>query len=260
MQDSQHWREPVWIMSLANRKIWKPVGLIVPSGLPGSIMKLVAATALLEERLMNIDELLECGGTLHIQGQTFHCQHSHGNIAMREAIGLSCNLFFAQAAERLSMRRFLHYAREYQLHQPVEVGESVIFPHEISSQPSQSYVLGLNRNMRPNALQLARMAGLIGQRKIPNIQPHTWQLLQEGMRVAAVRGTAYELDPNNQWHMAAKTGTAQHGQTFQSWVIGYFPLESPRYAFCARSSAGTAKDSAVPLAHRFFFDHVKVFS
>jgi cell division protein FtsI/penicillin-binding protein 2 len=223
-------------------------------------MKLIAATALLEERLMNTEELLECRGTLHIQGQTFHCQHPHGKLALREAIGLSCNLFFAQAAERLSIQRFLQYARQYQLHLPVERGEPVIFPHEISSQASQSYVLGLNRNMRPNALQLTRMAGLIAQRNIPKIQPHTWQVLQDGMRLAAIRGTAYELDPNNQWHMAAKTGTAQHGQTFQSWVIGYFPLENPRYAFCARSSAGTAKDSAVPLAHRFFSAHAAWFN
>jgi cell division protein FtsI/penicillin-binding protein 2 len=247
------WREPVWLMSLPDGVLLQPAGLQPLYGMPGSLMKLVAATALLEERLIHPDDTLECRGSLRIQGQTFHCQHPHGALALREAIGLSCNLFFAQAAERLSTRRFLHYARQYRLHQPVQFGEPVIFPAESAgSQPSQPYVLGLNRNLQPNALQLLRLAGMIAQRAIPGIRPHTWQLLQEGMRLAAIRGTAFALDSDNRWHMAAKTGTTQHGQTFQSWVIGYFPLEKPRYAFCARALAGTAKDSAVPLAHRFF--------
>jgi penicillin-binding protein A len=253
------WSEPIWVMSLASENILGPSNTPVPAGMPGSLMKLVAATAILQEKLMLPDDALECRGTLHIQGQTFHCEHAHGKIAMREAIGLSCNLFFAQAAQRLSAQRFLQYARLFQLHEPLRLGDAVVFPNRIEKGlPSQSYVLGLNRNMRPSALQLVRMAGLIARRDIPGLRPHTWEMLQAGMQLAVKRGTASGLDPDNRLHMAAKTGTTQHGHAFQSWLIGFFPIENPQYAFCVRSPFGTAKGNAVPLARRFFATHIRV--
>lgn len=250
------WHEPVWVLSLADNHyhfpINSPTKQPIPHALPGSLMKLVAATALLEEKLLSPDQTLECRGSISLNGQSFHCQHPHGKRTLEEAIGLSCNVFFAQAVQRLSIRRFLQYAQLYRLHEPVLPGDKFMFPAEFANgHPAQAYALGLSRNMQPNALQLTRMAALIAHQKIPGLHANTWKSLQRGMRMAVTRGTAAELDPANRLHIAAKTGTTLHGNTFQSWLIGYFPLENPRYAFCARSTAGTAKESAVPLASRF---------
>jgi len=60
-----------------------------------------------------------------------------------------------------------------------------------------------------------------------------YQVVREGMRQAAEEGTArglnlYDVD------VAAKTGTAELGtdkDDVNSWVIGYFPYENPKYAF-----------------------------
>lgn len=247
------YQTPIWVYAFATNTFISPDHLTVPHALPGSLMKLVAAAALLEENLISPHTQLQCNGSIITHGQTFQCQHPHGTLSIQEAIGLSCNLFFTQAVEALSVRRFLQYAQRFQLHQPVTPTKApFIFPAELMSQePSQSYALGLNRNLQPNALQLARMARIIAQRQIQGFNPNTWRILQNGMRMATLRGTAHHLDPANRLHIAAKTGTTRHGHTFQSWLVGYFPFENPQYAFCLRAPVGTGKDSAVPLASRY---------
>lgn len=250
---------PIWWLPLQGAT-QTPRGPLLPEppmGLPGSIMKLIATTVLLEERLLSPNTAMDCRGSLRIGTQTFHCQHAHGPITLLEAIGLSCNLFFAQAAPLFSSRRFLQYAERFQLNQPAYGSEHFRFPRQgdALSGTSPAYALGLQRNLQPNAFQLLRLSALIAQRQVPDIAPSTWQLLQRGMRLAVQGGTAAELDPTQHLHIAAKTGTTQHGQAFESWLIGYFPFENPRYAFCARSGHGTAKEQAVPLAHQFLLAH-----
>jgi cell division protein FtsI/penicillin-binding protein 2 len=240
---------PVWWASLADGQVNGPSSSI-PHALPGSLMKLVATTALLEERLISPNDVFECRGTLMLNGLRYHCQHPHGKIALREAIGFSCNLFFVQASQSLSVNRFLDYAEQFRLHQSASPAARFAFPGNPQA-PCQSFVLGLTPGLQPNAIQLLRMAGLIARRSVPDIQPATWDLLQAGMRLAVTQGTARKLDPGNRYRIAAKTGTAPHGTTYQSWLIGYFPYDKPQYAFCVRSPAGTAMETAVPVARQF---------
>ncbi len=57
--------------------------------------------------------------------------------------------------------------------------------------------------------------------------------IQKGMRLAVTGGTAAGLSTPSV-NVAAKTGTAQTGvdnKSMNSWIIGFFPYEEPRYAF-----------------------------
>lgn len=244
---------PFWWSCMQDNVLHGPCHASAAFGMPGSLMKLVAASALLEERLISPNTQLECRGTLVLGKRKFHCQHAHGKIRMKEALGASCNIYFAQAAEVLSTRRFLQYAEAFQLNQPTQKGEGYIFPNKFAfNHASQLYVLGLSRTLQPNTSQLIRMTRHIARKDL-GFKPQTWQILQSGMRLAATRGTACKIDPANQLRVAAKTGTAPYGTTYQSWVVGYFPFDKPRYIFCTRSLAGTAKDVAVPQANRYLF-------
>lgn len=246
---------PFWWLCLKDNVLHGPSHAKAAFGLPGSLMKLVTATALMEERLISPDEKLECRGTLRLGGQTFRCQHAHGKIRLKEALAASCNIYFAQAAEVLSTRRFLQYAEAFQLNQPTGKGEGYLFPDRFAyNHPSQLYVLGLSRNLQPNTSQLIRMTRHISRKDL-GFKAQTWQVLQGGMRLAATQGTARKLDPGNTLRVAAKTGTAPYGTTYQSWVIGYFPFEKPRYIFCTRSVSGTAMDAAIPQASRYLQAH-----
>jgi cell division protein FtsI/penicillin-binding protein 2 len=244
---------PVWWWDLQTGKMEGPGSTSpVPYGMPGSVMKLVTATALLEDGLMAPHQRFTCNGHITFQGKTYVCAHAHGSISLVEALGRSCNVYFAQAVRPLSAQRLWAYARRFQLDRPVTSNAPFQFMSPaLGHQPIQDLALGLSPAMQPNALQLLRVAKIIAQREISGLNPSTWDVLQGGMRFAARRGTAQALDPSDQYQFAAKTGTAPHGERFNSWLIGYFPFEKPRYAFCARASAGTASDSAVPLMRHF---------
>jgi cell division protein FtsI/penicillin-binding protein 2 len=126
--------------------------------------------------------------------------------------------------------------------------------------------------MEATSIQILQMVALIaGRGRIPPMHPavgvlpkrsvvevhfgeHTWNVLQEGMKIAVRSGTAKNLDQDDKLHLAVKTGTTEHGRKFQSWLAGYFPYDSPRYAFCLRANVGTSYEQAVPLARNILFN------
>ena len=65
-------------------------------------------------------------------------------------------------------------------------------------------------------------------------------VVQEGMRLAVTQGTAAGLNVPYV-KVAGKTGTAELGITklyVNSWVVGYFPLEKPKYSFAVLMERG----------------------
>ncbi|MFA5931854.1 MAG: penicillin-binding transpeptidase domain-containing protein [Candidatus Paceibacterota bacterium] len=72
-----------------------------------------------------------------------------------------------------------------------------------------------------------------------------FDIVHQGMRLAVTTGTAASLNvPYVQ--VAAKTGTAQLGvakNKVNSWVIGFFPYENPKYAFAIMMEAGPNTNS-----------------
>lgn len=77
-----------------------------------------------------------------------------------------------------------------------------------------------------------------------NIQQEYFQIVKEGMRMAVTEGTASALNISS-IKIAAKTGTAQVGITkkhVNSWIIGFFPYEEPKYAFVIVMEKGPASN------------------
>jgi penicillin-binding protein 2 len=74
---------------------------------------------------------------------------------------------------------------------------------------------------------------------IQGVSEEDWATVYEGMRAVVTRGTARSLDRKNVL-IAAKSGTAQiKGKTrINSWVIGFWPYEKPRYAFVVLAENG----------------------
>jgi penicillin-binding protein 2 len=73
------------------------------------------------------------------------------------------------------------------------------------------------------------------------------QVVREGMRLAVTRGTSIGLSSLDYLtHIAAKTGTAQTGvnnEYYNSWVIGFFPYEDPKYVFVVVMERGPSGNS-----------------
>lgn len=79
---------------------------------PGSIFKTVTAAAALEERVTHPGEMFQCDGALGKYGLTCWNKHGHGRISLEEGYAESCNIVFAQLAERLDGAKLEQYAHK----------------------------------------------------------------------------------------------------------------------------------------------------
>jgi penicillin-binding protein 2 len=73
--------------------------------------------------------------------------------------------------------------------------------------------------------------------------PEHIKIVQEGMRRVVTEGTGGFLNVSHV-NVAAKTGTAQTGpknSLVNSWVIGFFPYEEPKYAFVVMMERGPSE-------------------
>lgn len=86
--------------------------------------------------------------------------------------------------------------------------------------------------------------GRAGETKNLALNQDALRVVQEGLRQSAQEGTAASL-ARSDVAIAAKTGTAEldsQKQFINSWVIGYFPYEKPRYAFVLILERGPHKN------------------
>ena len=78
-----------------------------------------------------------------------------------------------------------------------------------------------------------------------NIKKDYFETVHQGMRMSVTYGTAVGLNVPYV-DVAAKTGTAQLGvakNKVNSWVMGFFPYENPKYAFIVMMEAGPSTNS-----------------
>ncbi len=83
------------------------------------------------------------------------------------------------------------------------------------------------------------------QFSLVNLQKEHFDVVRDGMRQAVTYGTAVALNVPYV-KVAAKTGTAQLGvakNKVNSWVIGFFPYENPKYAFAIMMEAGPSNNT-----------------
>lgn len=79
---------------------------------PGSTFKIVMAIAALEEGIITPETRFFCPGHATFYGRTFHClrRQGHGSVDLRTAIEQSCNVYFYNLGERLSIDTINRYA------------------------------------------------------------------------------------------------------------------------------------------------------
>ena len=81
--------------------------------------------------------------------------------------------------------------------------------------------------------------------KLLDISEDYFKIIQDGMRLAVTEGTAKGL-----WlpfvNVSAKTGTAERGvkkDKVNSWILGYYPSDEPKYAFVVIMEEGPVKNT-----------------
>jgi penicillin-binding protein 2 len=201
----------------------------------------------------------------------FNDWKAHGWLDMRTAIAQSSNVYFYEVAggykgqKGLGIRNVEKYARLFGYGSTTGIdleGEAAgtipnpewkkkNFPNDPTWRIGDTYFTGIGQyGMQATLLQALKEASIIAS-KGRVVTPHLasikdatstvrlpipesyFTVIQEGMRKGAIEGTAKLLNlPYVK--IAAKTGTAELGVTkarVNSWVIGFFPYDHPKYAF-----------------------------
>ena len=84
---------------------------------PGSIFKVITATAALEEGVANKGEKYNCGGSLNIGGRNIKCwkRGGHGEETFEEIVKNSCNVGFMKLGEALGAEKLTEYIKKFGL-------------------------------------------------------------------------------------------------------------------------------------------------
>jgi len=77
---------------------------------PGSVFKIVMATAMLESKAIPANYTVNCPGSATFYGRTFHCDHAHGLVDLHRGIVASCDVYFYNVGKLLGIDRISHYA------------------------------------------------------------------------------------------------------------------------------------------------------
>jgi penicillin-binding protein 2 len=77
---------------------------------PGSVFKVVMATAMLESKAIPANYTVNCPGYANFYGRTFHCDHAHGLVDLHKGIVASCDVYFYNVGKLLGIDRISHFA------------------------------------------------------------------------------------------------------------------------------------------------------
>jgi len=208
---------------------------------PGSVFKVVLATAMLESKAIPATYTVFCPGYATFYGRTFHCDHAHGWVDLHKGIVASCDVYFYNVGKLLGIDRIAQYATGLGLGQrtgidlpgeepgliPSEEWVERVYHHKWYPGSTISVSIGQGAVMA-TPVQLARMITAVASGGTL-IEPHllkdvtgltpkhfplsdtTVQQITDGMWgvVNEPGGTTQELVKLENIDFSGKTGTAQ---------------------------------------------------
>jgi len=235
------------------------------------------------------DERVTCTGSYRIPGwlQPIHCnvRTGHGIVNLREAIKVSCNVYFYEMAGKTgtsgiaSACELFGFAEASAPDIPAEATGQAVAVGRDSLGEAVNISIGQGTFLA-TPLQVARAYAALatGRLPTPHVVDHfTWadgtvehsdaprrsravtipaelrRVLLDGLDDAVndPRGTAHKARFPREFHVLGKTGTAEIGGGHtDAWFAGFYPRENPRHVIVAHLERANAHggEVAAPLA------------
>ncbi|MFI3326625.1 MAG: penicillin-binding transpeptidase domain-containing protein [Clostridia bacterium] len=234
---------------------------------PGSIFKIVTATSAIEN-IENWETLTYCcEQTLYVDGATVTCTGNHGDQTMSEALGNSCNIYFACLAMELGADTLQETAEELGFNQNFSLDEFTTAKSSIDLENAESIDLawaGVGQyTLTTNPMNMLLLMSAIangGQAVEPSLIENSDSIDTISFMSSS---TATELDSLlrnvvtnyygdssfSGFDVCGKTGTAEVGgdKDPNSWFVGY--TQDAPYAFVVIvEEGGSGKTSAMTVA------------
>ena len=202
---------------------------------PGSLVKIATLVAAVEDGLIDERTRIECHRAVTVDGKRLACVHPdlHRPLTAVEALGHSCNVFFATVAQRLS-RQSLDAVL-------VRMGLPPLTP----GSPTASGAVGL-AGIKATPLQLLEaFLRTVGPSPREMAMPEpARRMVRAGTELAARNGTAAALASAG-FSGLAKTGTApMPGGGYAGIVTAEVNSELPTHAIVVFVPGGAGADAA----------------
>jgi len=247
---------------------------------PGSIVKPFLAIGALAENIIDPYKKILSTGSISIPNPYFPDKETvfkdwkaHGWVDMRQAIAVSSDVYFYEIGGGYEKQKGLGILNieKYAIDLPDEKSGVIPSPEwKIKNFSGEIWRIGdtYHTAIGQYGFQVTPMEMLRAVSAVANygflISPHFileevnpkteilvensaikkeyYDIIHEGMRQSVLVGTSISLNvPYVQ--VAAKTGTAQLGVSknrVNSWIVGFFPYENPKYAFTVMMESGPA--------------------
>ncbi len=82
---------------------------------PGSTFKTMVSLAALEAGIITKDHAVTCGGRMYLGNQTRYCDKVHGTLDLKQAIAMSCDIYFYDVARRVGIDNIAAMAKRFGL-------------------------------------------------------------------------------------------------------------------------------------------------
>jgi len=255
---------------------------------PGSIYKIITATAALENPDINTD--FNCTGKVKVGGRIFHDynEKGHGEINLTEALVESCNVSFSQIGAQLGEENLKDISEKFMFNSNIpfdvntkqskfptdgmdkaELGETGIGQGGLLVTPLNmalmtSAIANNGRMMAPNLVQkVINTNGTVLKNSEPKVlstvtTPEIANNITE-MMVGVVNsgtGTNARIKGIN---VAGKTGTAQNPGEDHAWLVAFAPADNPKIAIAVflEHSGGSGGRNAAPIARNILSYYLK---
>ena len=144
--------------------------------MPGSVFKLITASAGLDSGVMSAEQTFYCNGSLIVNEgselweHTYRCANGkvHGLLDMAGALNNSCNLWFIQAAETLKPQIFYDYIQAFGFTQPTGIDlpnetrwTSVYNAEQMAEVDTNLYTAAFGQNESITPMQMATAVAAI---------------------------------------------------------------------------------------------------
>lgn len=226
---------------------------------PGSVFKVVTATAALETGAIAASTQFTCNGVFHLprvrRGWLCHRRIGHGTIGLHEGIQKSCNVYFYNTGLKAGGSALVEWAARYGFGQPTgidfdaESARKLDYPRRTGDVVNLSIGQG---SLTVTPLQVCGMMAAVangGELLRPRLRlggqsmtrhhvgftDKTLADLRRGLYLVVNEkgGTGYKPVRSREIVIAGKTGTAQAGtgREDHAWFAGYAPFDDPAIAF-----------------------------
>ena len=253
---------------------------------PGSTIKMIALTYMLEYNVISPDKQFYCSGKYRLGNRIFRCwnEAGHGYVNLDKALIQSCNVYFFNAIQNIPLNDWAELCRQFgfgektgidlpsesygnvpdekyfnlrygkkgwtrglKLNISIGQGETLVTPIQLLTYINLFFTNGFTK--QPHFVESSKVKNV----KIESISENTWDRINNLLYriVSDKKGTGQLADPHiDGLRVAGKTGTAEnpHGEP-HAWFIGYAVKDNIKRSFVILlENAGHGGDEAAPIA------------